>query len=87
MCYWVSHHFQLARHSFVPTLHRFAGPKSVVEQVCGPEVAAKLKPIWDVDEEGEIRGVWRDVGIPNMWNMMGMFEISIVNVLWLTNES
>jgi hypothetical protein len=39
--------------------------------ILGPEVGARLKPIWGLDPEGEIRGAWRDVGIPRVWYMMG----------------
>ncbi|KAF8893478.1 hypothetical protein BD779DRAFT_1759690 [Infundibulicybe gibba] len=31
----------------------------------------KLKPIWGFNEEGEINGAWRDLGLPRLWTMMG----------------
>ena len=42
-----------------------------MRKILGPEVGARLKPIWGLDPEGEIQGVWRDVGIPRVWCMMG----------------
>ncbi|KAJ6490350.1 hypothetical protein C8R47DRAFT_1273552 [Mycena vitilis] len=33
-----------------------------VRRVCGDELAAKCKPIWGLDEDGEIQGCWRDLG-------------------------
>jgi len=42
-----------------------------MRKLLGPEVGARLKPIWGLDPEGEIQGVWRDVGIPHVWYMMG----------------
>ena len=44
--------------------------------ILGPEVGARLKPIWGLDAEGEIRGAWRDVGIPRVWYMMGESYLS-----------
>jgi hypothetical protein len=34
------------------------------------DLASKLK-IWDLDDEGEVNGLWRKSGIPNLWIMMG----------------
>ncbi|KAJ7648501.1 hypothetical protein B0H17DRAFT_1103099 [Mycena rosella] len=42
-----------------------------IRKVCGDELADKCKPIWGLDEEGEIKGAWRDLGIPRLWYMMG----------------
>ena len=42
-----------------------------MRSVLGPEVGARLKPIWGLDPEGEIQGTWRDVGVPRVWCMMG----------------
>jgi hypothetical protein len=44
-----------------------------MRKILGPEVGARLKPIWGLDPEGEIQGVWRDIGIPRLWCMMGKF--------------
>src|SRR5258708_8006198 len=43
-----------------------------MRKILGPEVGARLKPIWGLDEEGEIRGAWRDIGVPHLWCMIGM---------------
>ncbi|KAJ7094555.1 hypothetical protein B0H15DRAFT_127960 [Mycena belliarum] len=42
-----------------------------IRKVCGDELTEKCKPIWGLDEEGEIQGCWRDLGIPGLWYMMG----------------
>jgi hypothetical protein len=47
-----------------------------VRKILGPEVGARLKPIWGLDTEGEIRGAWRDVGVPRVWYMMGKLFLS-----------
>lgn len=40
-----------------------------------PEQHAMLKPTWGLDEEGELRGCYRDMGIPRLWCMMGKREL------------
>ncbi|KAF9037135.1 hypothetical protein BJ165DRAFT_576244 [Panaeolus papilionaceus] len=46
-------------------------PKDQIVRIAGPEIASKTKPIWGLDEEGELNGVWRDLGVPGLWSMMG----------------
>ncbi|KAJ6600169.1 hypothetical protein B0H10DRAFT_2230969 [Mycena sp. CBHHK59/15] len=42
-----------------------------VRKICGDEVGDKCKQIWGLDEEGEINGAWRDLGVPGLWYMIG----------------
>ena len=42
-----------------------------MRNILGPELGARLKPIWGLDPEGEIKGAWRDIGVPRAWCMMG----------------
>ena len=35
------------------------------------ELGSKVKPIWGLDGAGELRGAWRDVGVDNLWCMIG----------------
>jgi len=37
------------------------------------ELIKKLKPVWGVDEEGEINGAWgyTKLGVPGLWYMLG----------------
>ena len=41
------------------------------KRLLGDELGGKLKQIWGLDSSGELKGVWRDVGIDNLWSMMG----------------
>lgn len=41
------------------------------EKIFGKEVAGKTKGVWGLDEEGEIRGLWRGSGHPGFWYMAG----------------
>jgi len=46
-----------------------------VSRVCGPEIAEKCHPLWGLDEEGELQGAWKELGVKNglrgLWYMMG----------------
>jgi len=35
------------------------------------ELGGKLKPMWGLDDDGEPRGAWRDIGVDRLWCMMG----------------
>ncbi|CAA7267532.1 unnamed protein product [Cyclocybe aegerita] len=48
-----------------------ADPRHTIRSVFGDEVADKSKPVWGINEEGEINGCWRDLGYKGMWYMMG----------------
>ena len=50
---------------------RFASPITTIDGICGADVASRIKPIWGLSEEGELRTAWRDSGVPNFWFMMG----------------
>ncbi|KAF8884029.1 FAD/NAD-P-binding domain-containing protein [Infundibulicybe gibba] len=39
--------------------------------ICGDDVTDRCSPIWGLDEEGEINGCWRDMGVKGLWSMMG----------------
>jgi hypothetical protein len=51
--------------------HSYGDARAPLRKVLGPELGARLKPIWGLDPEGEIRSVWRDLGVPRVWCMMG----------------
>ncbi|CCL99977.1 uncharacterized protein FIBRA_02002 [Fibroporia radiculosa] len=49
----------------------FEGADTAIKKLVSPEVGSKLGPIWDLTPEGEERGAWRWLGVPNLWFMMG----------------
>ena len=53
------------------TTLRYGDSREPLRNILGPEAGARLKPIWGLDPEGEIRGAWRDIGIPRAWYMTG----------------
>ncbi|KAG6337008.1 hypothetical protein ID866_2068 [Astraeus odoratus] len=44
-----------------------------MREICGPDVANRVGPIWGLDSEGELQGVWRKTGQPRLWIGMGNF--------------
>ncbi|KAF9779781.1 hypothetical protein BJ322DRAFT_1012818 [Thelephora terrestris] len=42
-----------------------------IKKILGEELGGKVKPIWGLDSSGEAKGAWRDIGIDNLWYMMG----------------
>ncbi|KZT09319.1 FAD/NAD-binding domain-containing protein [Laetiporus sulphureus 93-53] len=50
--------------------------RNSIRSVCGDEVADTCNPIWGLDQEGEIQGVWRDLGVPGLWYMMGPLQMA-----------
>ena len=41
----------------------------------GDEVADRCTPVWGLDEEGELRTIWRDSGHPGLWFMGGNLHL------------
>ncbi|KAL4789292.1 flavin-containing monooxygenase [Aspergillus venezuelensis] len=46
-----------------------------VRRVLGDRVADRCNPIWDLDEEGELRTIWRPSGHPGLWFMAGSLSL------------
>ncbi|KAL5336904.1 putative flavin-binding monooxygenase [Aspergillus crustosus] len=46
-----------------------------VGRVLGEKVAARCKPVWDLDHEGELRTIWRPSGHPGFWFMGGSLSL------------
>ena len=51
--------------------HSLGEARDPMRKILGPEAGARLKPIWGLDAEGEIKGAWRDIGLPHLWCMIG----------------
>jgi cation diffusion facilitator CzcD-associated flavoprotein CzcO len=54
----------------------FSNTISSVKAIIGDELASKVKPIWGIDEEGELNSAWRDCGVPNLWIMVGTLQLA-----------
>ncbi|KAJ3967698.1 hypothetical protein EV361DRAFT_929427 [Lentinula raphanica] len=49
----------------------FGDARQIIRKICGDDVANKCNPAWGLNEEGEIVGSWKDMGIPGLWYAMG----------------
>jgi len=49
----------------------FGDGRAPIQKLIGPDLASKLSPIWGLDEEGEMRSLWRGTGVENLWIMFG----------------
>lgn len=67
---------------------RYGKPLDLLTELAGKEVAARTKPIMDLDAEGELNTYWRFSGVEGLYHMMGgcfsfsgfifMFLLSVV---------
>ena len=71
--------------SYLHTLKCSLGEASdQIREICGEEVASRIKKIWGMNSEGEINGIWRDIGVSNMWCALGiafLFDFCSVCIL------
>lgn len=49
----------------------YGDPRGPIRDIVGPEVGKKLTPVWGIDDEGELRSCWKEIGVENLWLMMG----------------
>ncbi|CCH42836.1 putative dimethylaniline monooxygenase [Wickerhamomyces ciferrii] len=57
----------------------YTGFKDTVDGILGSKYAEQLKPIWGLDNEGELRGVCRDCGIQRVIYIVGNLSAARVN--------
>lgn len=50
---------------------RFGDFRDVMRPIVGDAVVDRMPPIWGINKEGEIQGVWREIGTPGLWYMVG----------------
>jgi len=55
--------------------YRYGNAEVTFREIFGDEVGDKLKPLFGLDEEGEVRGLWRDTGVPRLYQMFGNFAL------------
>ena len=54
----------------------FGDVRDLVKQLVGPDVVKDINPVWGVNAEGELNGVWRWCGVPRLYFMMGNLGLS-----------
>jgi putative flavoprotein involved in K+ transport len=50
--------------------------RETARRLLGDEVADRCTPVWGLDEEGELRTIWRDSGHPGLWFMGGNLHLA-----------
>ncbi|MGY1773731.1 flavin-containing monooxygenase [Blastococcus sp. SYSU D00813] len=54
----------------------YHGMLATARRLFGDEVADRCGPVWGLDDEGELRGVWRRSGHPGLWFMGGNLQMA-----------
>jgi len=49
--------------------------RETARRLLGDAVADRCTPVWGLDEEGELRTIWRDSGHPGLWFMGGNLHL------------
>jgi cation diffusion facilitator CzcD-associated flavoprotein CzcO len=57
----------------------YTGFQDSVREILGEEYVKMMNPIWGLDEEVELKSVFRDCGIPNTYFMVGALNIARFN--------
>ena len=45
----------------------FLNMRETTARILGPEFAGRMKDVWGIDQEGEVRGMWRWSGQKGFW--------------------
>ncbi|KIM60484.1 hypothetical protein SCLCIDRAFT_124024 [Scleroderma citrinum Foug A] len=61
----------------------FRGLRDSITDICGPDVANMVGPVWGLDDEGQLQGVWRRTGQPHLWIGLGGLGMSRFHSLHL----
>jgi hypothetical protein len=51
----------------IVTATGYHGAQEVVRRSLGDEIADRIGPVWGLDEEGEVRNMWRSTAQPGLW--------------------
>nr|QFR37236.1 flavin-containing monooxygenase [Cyberlindnera americana] len=54
----------------------YSNMKETARKIFGDKVADKLNPVWNFDNEGEFKAMWRPSGHPNFWFMGGNLALA-----------
>jgi len=54
----------------------YGDPRDSMRDICGPQVADKVNPVWGLTEEGEVNSIWRGCGHDGIWFGIGNLGMS-----------
>jgi hypothetical protein len=49
-----------------------------IKRLIAPGDTEGMKPVWKVDEEGELGGIWQDSGVKGLYVMMGTLPVRVL---------
>lgn len=55
-----------------------------IRKICGDEIVDRCTPIWGLDKEQEMVGIWRYLGVRNLWTMMGTLTYMSTIVVYVS---
>ncbi|MBS1675887.1 MAG: NAD(P)/FAD-dependent oxidoreductase [Actinobacteria bacterium] len=61
----------------------FSNMRDTARRLFGDELGDRVKPVWDLDQEGEINTLWRDSGHPGFWFMGGPLVMARIYARYL----
>ena len=61
----------VSRVSLINRSSRYCDALGSVRELAGDQIADAVKPLWGLNEEGEIHTLWRHSGVPGLYFMMG----------------
>ncbi|KAF9236329.1 hypothetical protein BU15DRAFT_50190 [Melanogaster broomeanus] len=64
----------------------YGDPRDSMREICDPDVADKITPVWVMDEEGQVGGVWRYCGHDGLWFGVGNLALSRFHSLHLAMQ-
>ena len=71
------------RCSYRLLVFRIGDAREHIRKVCGDAVFERTTPLWGLDPEGELNGVWRDLGVKGLWSMLGTSSPPLFFSAWL----
>ncbi len=54
----------------------FSNTIDSIRRTLGSDISERCGPIWGVDEDGEMRGAWRQFGVENLWVVVGTLQMA-----------
>ena len=54
----------------------YTGFPDTIAETLGPDAARKVKKVWGLDQDLEVNGVARDMGLPHVFSVIGNFMMS-----------
>ena len=61
---------------------RFDDVRVLIRQLIGEDLGTKIQPIWHLDDEGEISGVYLDRdAAPNIWPMLRKWLLVCIGLM------